>query len=63
MEKNTLTEAFLKSGGKLPEKQKSINDSSDSEEDVKQDPISFKERNAMLDIINEKRANFKFKTF
>ena len=45
------------------EKQKNINYSSDSEEDVKQDPISFKERNAMLDIINEKRANFKFKTF
>ena len=38
------------------------NESFDSDEQVKVDPISFRERNAMLDIIQEKKAKFKFKS-
>ena len=29
---------------------------------MKSDPISFRERNAMIDIFNEKKAKFKFVT-
>ena len=49
---------------KLNRKKKEIKvkEEDDSFEVLKTDPISFRERNAMIDIFNEKKAKFKFLT-
>jgi hypothetical protein len=43
-------------------KEKKVKEDDESFEVLKTDPIAFKERNAMIDIFNEKKAKFKFLT-
>ena len=41
---------------------KNQEESLDSEGEIKTDPISFREKNAMMDILKEKKAKFSFST-